>query len=347
MTLIATRSASRFALLLVMALLCVLPAGAQKPTAAPITEVRFLNDWRWEGPSAPLLLANQGYFQKENLNVKLSPGTGSAATVAKVASGEFDMGFGDFSALVEHAAKNPATPPPVAVYVLYERMPAALFVRKASGVRKASELVGKTIGAPAFDGGRRLWPAFAAYTKAGEAKWQTLDAAKREEAFVKGRVDGITGFYFTTLLNLEREGMSGSDYDIYPFYEAGLRLYGNVLLVNPSFLNAQPKAVMAVVRAYHAALKATLSDTATAVKRIKEMDPTIDERLELRRARLAFDVFVLTPTAKTSGLGTIDMARVEDNISLVVETFKLGTRPRAATLARTDFLPPASERVLP
>ena len=62
------------------------------------TPIKFLNDWRWEGQSAPLLLANKGYFQKENLAVSLTPGTGSGATVAKVASGEFDMGLGDFSA---------------------------------------------------------------------------------------------------------------------------------------------------------------------------------------------------------------------------------------------------------
>jgi NitT/TauT family transport system substrate-binding protein len=116
-------------ILLTMGVACALcmPAHAAD-------KLRFLNDWRWEGPAAPLLMAaSKGYFQKEGLDVALTLGTGSAATVAKVASGEFDMGFGDFSALVEHAGKNPAAAPPVAVYVVYERNPSALFCTKPQG----------------------------------------------------------------------------------------------------------------------------------------------------------------------------------------------------------------------
>jgi NitT/TauT family transport system substrate-binding protein len=311
------------------------------PLASAQTAIKFLNDWRWEGPAAPLLLANKGYFQKENLKVTLTPGTGSGATVGKVASGEFDMGFGDFSALIDHAAKTPNVPPPVAVYVLYERTPASLFINKASGANKPSDLAGKKLGAPPFDGGRKLWPIYSAMAKTGEVKWENLDAAKREEAFAKGQVDGITGFYFTTMLNIERQGMSGYAYNVYPFHEAGLRVYGNVLLVNPKYLNDQPKAVAGFVRAYHAALKAAIGDTREAVKTVKEADPSIDEQFEWRRARLAFDTFVTTPTVQETGLGHIDMKRVQSNIDSVAVAYKLAAKPKAEAIARTDFLPAA------
>lgn len=334
------RSISACTVAAVAALLCA-PAWAQT------TAVKFLNDWRWEGPAAPLLLANKGYFQKENLNVTLTPGTGSGATVAKVASGEFDIGFGDFSALIEHVAKNPAAPAPVAVYMLYERTPSALFIRKASGANRPEELAGKKLGAPPFDGGRKLWPAYSAMAKTGEVKWENVDAAKREEMFAKGQLDGITGFYFTTMLNIERQGMSGSAYNVYPFHEAGVRVYGNAILVNPKFLSEQPKAVAGFVRAYHAALKAALKDTREAVKLVKEIDPTSDEQLEWRRARLAFDTFVNTPTVQETGLGFIDMKRVQNNIDLVSTAYKLSSKPRAESIARTDFLPSAKDRQLP
>ena len=138
------------------------------------TSIKFLNDWRWEGPAAPILLANKGLFQAEKLNVTLTPGTGSAATVAKVASGEFDIGFGDFSSLIEHAAKNAGTAPPVAVYMVYERTPSSLFIRKSSGADKPQQLAGKKLGAPPFDGGRKLWPAFAQLAQTGEVKWENV-----------------------------------------------------------------------------------------------------------------------------------------------------------------------------
>jgi NitT/TauT family transport system substrate-binding protein len=303
------------------------------------TNIKFLNDWRWEGQAAPLLLANKGYFQKENLSVSLTPGTGSGATVAKVASGEFDMGLGDFSALIEHAAKNPGAAPPVAVYMLYERTPAALFIRKASGVSKPEDLAGKKLGAPPFDGGRKLWPVYSTLARTGDVKWENVDAAKREEMFAKGQLDGITGFYFTTMLNIERQGMSGSAYTVYPFHDAGIRLYGNAILVNPKFLAEQPKAVAGFVRAYHAALKSALKDTREAVKAVKEMDPQIDEQFEWRRARLAFDSFVTTPTVQETGLGVIDMKRVQSNIDTVAVAYKLATKPQAQAIARTDLVP--------
>jgi NitT/TauT family transport system substrate-binding protein len=303
------------------------------------TSIKFLNDWRWEGQAAPLLLANKGYFQAEKLSVTLTPGTGSGATVAKVASGEFDMGLGDFSSLIEHAAKNPAAAPPVAVYMVYERTPSSLFIRKASGADKPTQLAGKKLGAPPFDGGRKLWPAFSEAARTGEVIWENVDAAKREEKFAKGELDGITGFYFTTMLNIEKQGMSGSAYTVYPFHELGLRVYGNAILVNPKFLAEHPKEVSSFVKAYHAALKATLSNTREAMKAVKEMDANADEQFEWRRARLAFDTFVNTPTVQETGLGYIDMKRVQSNIDVVAAAYKLPSKPTAKSIARADFVP--------
>ncbi|MFM7330427.1 MAG: ABC transporter substrate-binding protein [Brachymonas sp.] len=303
------------------------------------TSIKFLNDWRWEGQAAPLLLANKGYFQAEKLSVALTPGTGSGATVAKVASGEFDMGLGDFSSLIEHAAKNPGVAPPVAVYMVYERTPSSLFIRKASGAERPDQLAGKKLGAPPFDGGRKLWPAFSELAKTGEVKWENVDAAKREEMFAKGQLDGITGFYFTTMLNIERQGMSGSGYAVFPYHELGLRVYGNAVIVNPQFLASNPKAVASFVKAYHASLKATLGNTREAIKAVKEADANADEQFEWRRARLAFDTFVNTPTVQETGLGFIDMKRVQNNIDLVASAFKLANKPQASAIARADFVP--------
>jgi NitT/TauT family transport system substrate-binding protein len=325
----------------IQTVICVLATATAlfSPGAQAQTTVKFLNDWRWEGQSAPLLLANKGYFQAEKLSVSLTPGTGSGATVAKVASGEFDMGLGDFSSLIEHASKNPGVAPPVAVYMVYERTPSSLFIRKASGAERPQQLAGKKLGAPPFDGGRKLWPAFSQLAQTGEVVWQNVDAAKREEMFAKGEIDGITGFFFTTMLNIEKLGMSGSAYTVYPFHEFGLRVYGNAILVNPKFLAENPRAVASFVKAYHAALKATLVNTREAVKTVKEADASVDEQFEWRRARLAFDTFVNTPTVQETGLGFIDMKRVQSNIDLVTSAYKLTNKPVATVLARTDFVP--------
>ncbi len=305
--------------------------------------IRFLNDWRWEGQASPLAVAMQGGFKKAKLDVAVTPGTGSSVTVQKIAAGEFDIGLGDFSALVEFAARNPGTTPPVAVYVLYERTPAALFIRSKFDLKSIG---GKNIAAPPFDGGRKLWPAFSKTEALPTVTWQNVDAVAREKNFATGQYDAITGFYFTTMLNLEREGMSGTAYKVYPFYESGVRLYGNVLMVNPKFLAADPKVVQRFVKAYHESVKFAVKDTDAAIESLKQVDPKIDAKLEWRRARLAFDRFVDTPTVRAAGLGTLDMARVQAGIDLVADSFKLPNKPSAASIATTEFLPPRSERNL-
>lgn len=42
-------------------------------------------------------------------------------------------------------------------------------------------------------------------------KWQTVEPALRETLLARGDVDGITGFYFTSLLNLESRGVKTED----------------------------------------------------------------------------------------------------------------------------------------
>jgi NitT/TauT family transport system substrate-binding protein len=205
---------------------------------------------------------------------------------------------------------------------------------------------GKTLAAPPFDGGRKLWPAFSKSEAIKAVTWQNVDAVAREKNFAAGQYDGITGFYFTTMLNLEREGMSGFAYKVFPFYESGVRLYGNVIMVNPKFLANNPKAVQRFVKAYNDALKLALKDTDQAIEALKQVEPKADTKLEWRRARLAFDRFVDTPTVRSSGLGTIEIARVQAGIDLIFDAFQLPAKPKAATIATSEYLPPRADRNL-
>jgi NitT/TauT family transport system substrate-binding protein len=308
--------------------------------------VKYLHDWRWEGPGTAIAMAEaSGAFASERLGVQINAGTGSAATVAKLASNEFDVGLGDFGSLVEFAAKNPGQAMPQIAYVLYERMPAAVFIKRDDrGRAELSSLAGKTLGAPPFDGGRKLWPLFAELAGIGEVKWVNLEAPKREEAFVKGQVDAITGFYFTSDLNIERQGLGARDYTSVQFHEKGLRLYGNALMVSPQFAQ-RAAAAQRFVRAYHAGVRAALADTRSAVATLQQnYEKSINPQLEWRRARLAFDNFVLTPSVRETGLGTVDMKRIEQGIATLATTLKLSNRPSASSIARADWVSALRDR---
>src|SRR5262249_45605686 len=130
----------------------LLAAGglASLPARAEHSNIRFQLDWRFEAPSAFFLVpAARGYFKTEHLNVSLHAGAGAGNAVIRVASGICDMGFADLAALMEFHANNPNAPnKPVAVMIVYNSTPAAVFALRKSGIRTPADLSGRTMGAP-------------------------------------------------------------------------------------------------------------------------------------------------------------------------------------------------------
>ena len=213
-------------------------------------KIKFQLDWRFEGPSALFLLTKaKGYFAQEKLDVKIDAGSGSGNAVNRVASGTYQMGFADVAALIEFIGNNPTAPnKPVAVMMLYDATPAAVFSLKKTGIKKPADLQGKKMGAPVFDAGRRAFPIFVKANKLDAAKiaWTAMDPPLRETMLVRGDVDAITGFYFTSLLNLNARGVKDEDIDIMMYPKHGVDLYGNAIIVSEPFLKEKPEAVRGV-----------------------------------------------------------------------------------------------------
>src|SRR3989475_12801132 len=82
--------------------------------------VRFALDWRFEGPSAPYLVAiDKGYYKAEGLDVTIDPGSGSVEGINRVASGAYDVGFCDINLLVKYR-DNPRNLPVKMVMMVYD-----------------------------------------------------------------------------------------------------------------------------------------------------------------------------------------------------------------------------------
>ena len=321
-------------------------AGAQ----AQNTAIKFQLDWRFEGPAALFLTpAAKGYFKDVKLDVTIDAGNGSGGTVTRVASGTYGMGLADLAALMEFHANNPDAPnKPVAVMMVYNNTPASVMALKKSGIKTPADLNGKKLGAPVFDAGRRAFPIFAKANQIAGVQWTSMDPPLRETMLARGDVDAITGFTFTSLLNLEARGVKAEDVVVLPYADNGVKLYGNVIIASPKLISENPTAVRAFLSAFAKGAKQVIANPAAAIEDVKARDGIINVGLETRRLQLAIDTVVNSPDARREGFGQVQMPRLVLMASQVSDAFNTKTRVDPNAVWNGSFLPTAAElNILP
>ena len=323
---------------------------ASATSAFAATPIKFQLDWRFEGPSALFLQpVAKGYFQAAGLNVFVDAGNGSGGAVQRVASGAYDMGFADLASLMEFQANNPdMKDKPVAVMMVYNNTPSSVMALKKSGITKPSDLGGKKLGAPSFDAGRRGFSLFAKANQVGDVQWTTMDPPLRETMLVRGDVDAITGFTFTSLLNLEARGIKAADVTVLPFADYGVKLYGNAIIASPKLIKENPEAIKAFLLAFTKGAKEVIANPGAAIAYVKERDGIVNAQMETRRLQLAIDTVINSADARAEGFGQIAPTRLALMASQVSDVYATKTRVKPELVWNGSFLPSAAERnVLP
>jgi NitT/TauT family transport system substrate-binding protein len=311
------------------------------------TIIKFSLDFKFEGPSAMFLEPlDKGYFRAEGLNVRIDPAAGSLEPISRVASGVYDMGFGDINSLIKFRDANP-TVPLKAVFMVYNKPPFAIITRKSRGVTKPKDLEGKELGAPAGDGAFAQWPIFAKANGIDTSKVtiENVGFPVREPMLAAGQVDAITGFSFSSFINLKDKGVPLDDIAVLVMADYGVNLYGNAIIVNPKFAADHPDAVKAFLRAYLKGLKETVKSPATAVDSVLRRNDIAKKPTELERLNMAIRDNIVTPEVKANGYGGIDNERFAKTIDQIGLTYKWKSeKPKTEDVFDASFLPSAAER---
>lgn len=317
----------------------VTAAGAQ-------TSVKFALDWKFEGPAAPFVVAlDRGYFKAGGLDVTIDSGAGSLEPINRVASGTYDLGFADINSLIKFRDANPGVPIK-AVFMLYNKPAFSIVGRKSRGVTKPKDLEGKKLGAPAPDGAYAQWPIFvkANGIDASKVTIENVGFPVREPMLAAGQVDAITGFSFSSYINLKDRGVPVDDVVVFLMADYGVNLYGNAIIVNPKFATEKPEAVRAFLRAFVRGIKETVKNPTRAVDSVIKRNDVAKKEIELERLNMALRDNILTPEVKANGYGGVDFARLDQSIDQIALTFNFKAKPKAMDIFDASFLPAAAER---
>ena len=309
--------------------------------AAAQTSVSFALDWKFEGPSAAYFAAvDNGHFAEEGLEVEISAGTGSLDAIPKVATGAFPVGFADINSLIKFLDQNPGAPV-TAVMMIYDKPPFAVVGRPSQGVSEPKDLEGKILGAPPPDGAWAQFPAFATANNLDMSKItvEPVGFPTREPMLAEGKVDAITGFSFSSYLNLVSLGEPEDDITTILMADHGLRLYGNAIIVNTYFAEENPELVTGFLRAVAKGWKDVIADPAAGAQMVVDRNPAADADLEQRRLELSIDANVVTDWTKANGMGNIDPARLEKSLEQIAETYEFQNDPDASLYFTDAYLP--------
>ncbi|MCH2164523.1 MAG: ABC transporter substrate-binding protein [Marinovum sp.] len=312
------------------------------------TDMPFALDWKFEGPSAPYFAAiDNGHFEAVGLSVEISAGQGSLDAIPKVATGAFPIGFADINSLIKFLDQNPGAPV-TAVMMVYDKPPFAVVGRKSLGVSEPKDLEGRVLGAPPPDGAWAQFPAFATANGLDVDKItvEPVGFPTREPMLAEGNVAAVTGFSFSSFLNLVRLGVPEDDISTILMADYGLALYGNAIIVNTDFAAANGDLVTGFLGAVAAGWKDAIADPAKAIESLIERNPAADSGLEIRRLQLAIDANVLTDYVSANGMGAVDADRMSRALKQLGETYEFKNAPDASLYFDASFLPAADARMV-
>jgi NitT/TauT family transport system substrate-binding protein len=315
------------------------PATAQQA-------IKFTLDWKFEGPAAPFLVPlDKGYYKAEGLDVTIDTAGGSLEPLNRIAAGTYDIGFGDINSLIKFRDANPNVPIK-AIFMVYNKPAFSIVSRKSRGVMQPKDLEGKKLGAPAPDGAYAQWKIFTEANKidASKVTIENVGFPVREPMLAAGQVDAITGFSFSSYINLKDRGVPADDIVVMLMADYGVNLYGNTIIVNPKFAAEYPEAVKKFLNAFLKGIKDTVANPSTSVDSVIKRNDVAKKPVELERLQMAIKDNIVTPEVKANGYGAVDMARLEKSIDQIALTYTFKSKPKAADIFDTSFLPSAADR---
>jgi NitT/TauT family transport system substrate-binding protein len=313
--------------------------------AAGPDPVKFSLDFRIYGATAAMFLgAENGLYKDLNLDMTISGSPGSGETVRRVASGTHDFGVADASTLIAFAGANPKVAPKL-VMTIFDDFPACILSLKPKSIKSLEDLKKIKLGTGTSDGGSKILPALLKLNKIDPKSINqvTLDVKLRDTMLLRGEVDAVIGFDYTSIFNLMGNGVKMEDINLLYYTAYGFDFWGNSLIASRSIIEKNPDLVKRVVAATARSWVAGVKQRAEAINAVMKRDPLLDAKIERARLDFVYAKHILTPRVLKGGLGQMDAARMANGIALLKEGFEMTDVPTMDDIYDGRFLPPTKD----
>lgn len=309
------------------ALLAAVPAGAAE-------SVNLMLNWTPTADHSPIYFAKaKGWYSQAGLDVTIEAGKGSAVSAQRVGSGGADLGISDLATSMQARGKGANI---TAVMVIYANSPQGFYWLKSSGIKGPKDFVGRKIGNPPGDAARIMWPAFAKKVGIDPASvnFVNISPPAKVAALKSKSVDIISDFYNEHDLKARE---FGADLGFQPWREIGVNPYGNSIIVNNAYLQANKDRVAKFTsitqRAYEACVKDFDPCLQALTAAVSGLNPD-NQRDQWERIK----TLMRDDTTTKVALGAFDPARVKSDYELVSSLIGVDKAFDPATMFTNDFL---------
>ena len=207
---------------------------------------------------------------------------------------------------------------------------------------------GKILGAPAPDGAYAQWKSFvlANGIDASKVTIENVGFPVREPMLAQGKVHAITGFSFSSYINLKSKGVPASDISLMLMTENGLDLYGNSVIVNMDYARKNPEVVKGFLNATLMGIRDVVADPAATVKYVIKYNNVAREPVEHERLEMALRDNVVTNYVSRNGIGGIDRARFQRAIKQLGQSYTFSRNVTVDEVFTEEYLPTKANRMI-
>jgi NitT/TauT family transport system substrate-binding protein len=310
-------------------------AAADKPKETPVT-IRL--DFIVGGNHAPWFVAwEKGFYAKRGLNVTIQPGTGSADTIRAVASGGADVGFANVSTAIVGRSRGA----PIISVAQLGYVATTILWREESDIKTLKDLQGRSW---AISPGQAQWyllPALAKINAMDFASIKIQETAPplQPPALLAKKADFITMFRAS---NDEVAEMAAAKQGIrlkrIHMREAGLDIYGSVLVVREEDIKRRPEMIRAYVEGTMEGLRYTRDHQDDALAILLKLKPELDKELTRTQIKNGVDEVFIPAESLASGYGYMKPEVMEKTVKITNEFFDVAARVGAGAVYTNQFI---------